>query len=740
MDDTFFSTPSEISALLEGANRTERIVAVEPSGLDAMSLYIRNITGHTERRGLPFQPWLLAANPEPWLTLRPRPEIDELAGDHPLKYLVRFPTFSAYSEAARAGRETRETFFDVSSSVDQFLMQSGCTLFKGMQFAELRRLQLDIETLGLDASQPDAAVVLVALSVNGDSAFVIDGRQGERAVLSELNEVVQQIDPDVIEGHNIFNFDLPFLARRAERHNVPLLWGRDHSAVRFGQRPQRFKSGALSHPFNAAYVHGRHIVDTYQQIQRYDIGGRLESYGLKPAVEALGLTRGDREFVPGDQIKSVWQDNPERLIAYALDDARDVDTLSRLALPTEFYQSWLLPRSLQSVATAGPGSKINDLMVRAYLAAGHSVPLPRRAEDYPGGHAELLATGVFAPVVKCDAESLYPSIMLAEGINSASDTLNSALPMLAELTRRRLVAKARVRTTTGEERAMWDGLQSSFKVLINSFYGYLGFGAGLFNDFEAAGRVTLAGQHVIRRTVDELRKAGAIPIEVDTDGVYFVPPPGHTGLDHELELIAQIGQALPAGVKLAHDGRYRAMLSLQLKNYALLHEDGTLTMKGSALRSRRLEPIFRRFLADSARSFMAGDRDAVREDYFTVAQTIKRKQVAIGDVSQWAMINDDTLKKQPRLSRLLARMPGEIRGGERIQMYERDDGELGSVDEYAHDENSGYLLKRLHETAGRFRPLFASEAEFTGFFPPLSARTNLDMARNQQSSTQLDLF
>ena len=40
------------------------------------------------------------------------------------------------------------------------------------------------------------------------------------------------------------------------------------------------------------------------------------------------------------------------------------------------------------------------------------------------------------------------------------------------------------------EREHFDALQGSFKVLINSFYGYAGFAQGTFNDFDLAEAVT----------------------------------------------------------------------------------------------------------------------------------------------------------------------------------------------------------------------------------------------------------
>jgi DNA polymerase elongation subunit (family B) len=194
-------------------------------------------------------------------------------------------------------------------------------------------------------------------------------------------------------------------------------------------------------------------------------------------------------------------------------------------------------------------------------------------------------------------ESLYPSIMLSESISSRTDTLGAYLPMLADLTRRRLDAKGRSRELGRQgniaEQAMWEGIQGSFKVLINSFYGYLGYRGALFNDYAAATQVTLAGQRIIKQVVERLEATGAIPVEVDTDGVYFVPPPTVVGERDEQIYIDQVSAHLPSGIRLAHDGRYAGMLSLRLKNYALLGHDGSMLLKGSSLRSRRMEPCLR---------------------------------------------------------------------------------------------------------------------------------------------------
>src|SRR5205823_452481 len=82
-------------------------------------------------------------------------------------------------------------------------------------------------------------------------------------------------------------------------------------------------------------------------------------------------------------------------------------------------------------------------------------------------------------------------------------------------------------------------------------------------------------------------------VEADTDGVYFTPPPGHAPED-DARLLDAVAAGLPAGITLELDGRYPAMFSYKMKTYALLDERGRVTLKGSAFRSRGLEPFQRR--------------------------------------------------------------------------------------------------------------------------------------------------
>jgi DNA polymerase elongation subunit (family B) len=341
--------------------------------------------------------------------------------------------------------------------------------------------------------------------------------------------------------------------------------------------------------------------------------------------------------------------------------------------------------------------------------------------------------------VKCDVESLYPAIMLNQEIGPRSDHLGVFLPMLRVLTERRLEAKRGEQRSAGAERARFRGVQSSFKVLINSFYGYLGYGRGYFNDFDAAEAVTVRGQGIVQQTVAELEQRGALAIEVDTDGVFFQPAAEKSTLEEELALVDEVSATLGPGIRLAHDGRYRGMLSLKLKNYALLEYDGRVLLKGSSLRSRREEPFLRRFVRDAVPRFLEPARHGeLRDFYLDIAERVMRGELPLDDFCRTETVTDQTFHSGS--NRRLAEAIGDERIGERILVYQRADGSLARASSYQGDEDRSYLLRRLRDMAERFRPLFDSDLEFEHTFPLLSARTDLDAVRATQPARQLDLF
>lgn len=287
---------------------------------------------------------------------------------------------------------------------------------------------------------------------------------------------------------------------------------------------------------------------------------------------------------------------------------------------------------------------------------------------------------------------------------------------------------------------MWDGLQGGFKILINSFFGYLGFSRGQFNDYDAARQITLEGQRLIRLIVKELDAAGATPIEVDTDGVYFVPPESVRGEEAVVEFVRRVGESLPVGINLAHDGSYAAMLSLKQKTYALLTNDGSVRLTGAALRSRALEPCFRDFMAATAEHLMNDDLESARERYFALAEAIRDQSLPIEAITQTIRPRQNTLNSRVKLKRLLDSAPGAWSFGERIGVYEHESGEYEFAENYRNDANVSALLDRLKDVIERFRGALENDAVFDAAFPRITPSTDMEAARNQKPIQQLGLF
>jgi DNA polymerase, archaea type len=253
---------------------------------------------------------------------------------------------------------------------------------------------------------------------------------------------------------------------------------------------------------------------------------------------------------------------------YALDDVAEVDELSQRLLGAPFAVASMAPRRYERLASAGPAMGILEpVLVRAYLRNGAALPRQSADQDsgqglHEGGAVYLLAEGVAEHVVKADVASLYPSLMRTYQIGPACDYLGVLLSILGRLTDLRLSHKSAAKAATpgSVEANHHEATQAAMKILVNSAYGYMGAGSmALFADSYAAGEVTRRGREILTQVLDALRQRGMALIEADTDGVYFAVP---SDWDEEQErtLVAEVGAALPEGIRLEYEGRYRAII------------------------------------------------------------------------------------------------------------------------------------------------------------------------------------
>jgi DNA polymerase I len=580
----------------------------------------------------------------------------ELRGDGALRYLVSAENTPLLSNAVLQGatrrlerpirhvREMDENGVLMLQPEEQYLVATGRTYFRDLSFDQLHRLQFDLETTGLDPSRDRIFMVSVRGPTGASEVLEAHGTDdaAEADLIRRLVAAIRAADPDVIENHNLHGFDLPFLDRRARRLRVPLALGRigppglRQRAARRGIAPA--DTDARRHVRFVAP--GRELIDTLDAVRRYDFSTReLPGHGLKAVARHLGIARPDREYIRGDLIYHTYRHDPERVRRYATDDVDEVAALARILGGAAFALAQMAPRRYERLADAGAATGVIDpLLVRAYLRAGTALPVHEPGDGTPhsGAALHLFASGVAHRVVKADVASLYPSLMRAYRIGPERDKLGALLALVDRLVEQRLVAKAKARAAPPEsaERHSHEAMSAAMKLVVNSAYGYLAAGGDLtrFADVHAANEVTRRGREVLDLMCRELAARGVTLIEADTDGVYFAVPNDWTEVD-ERRVVAEVAALLPQLVQLEFEGRYAAMLSHEPKNYALLHYDGTLLLRGVAFRSSRAEPFSERFLRRAISRLLVDDVVGVHETYLATVSALRRREISTHDVS-----------------------------------------------------------------------------------------------------------
>ncbi len=610
-----------------------------------------------------------AFRPFAWLTSSQlvAPEgvsIEALKGPGVFTQLAHADTIDAYdallSAAKKSSADARVGTDALRPYENQFLLQTRRRLFGDLGFHQLRRCQLDIETASAgegifsDASNPADYVLAIGLQFSSGGKtrrelLVLDDMSdaAEKKLLQQFNDILAAEDPDTIEGHNIFKFDLDYLRQRARRHKVPCAWGRFGQKASF--RNSRLKIAERWLDFPRCDLPGRAVIDTYMLVQLHDITTReMTSYGLKDSAIFFGVTAEDadetgaRTYIEGSKIHTAWRENREAFLAYLADDLRETKGLADLLLPTYFEQTRTFPILLQDAVLRGTTTKIDLLFLEEYYHARQSCPAPVEVSAFAGGYTRSFKEGVFKNVLHFDVASLYPSLLLSIGQNPAGDSLGVFIPMLRRLREYRLKYKQLARTAEDELlRAEYQARQASFKILINSFYGYLGFSGARFGDGALAAEVTRRGRELLQMLIDRLAAEGCDILEADTDGIYLS---SEKYFSDPAALLARAQAVLPEGIDLEHDGSYAAMFCYKSKNYALLDAcpDGRITIRGSALRSRGIEPYLKK-LSDTLIRYLLGATDesplTLLEDY--------RRRLAASEMPVAELAKSEILSQNP---------------------------------------------------------------------------------------------
>jgi DNA polymerase-2 len=380
----------------------------------------------------------------------------------------------------------------------------------------------------------------------------------ERSLIEAFVRRVRELDPDVLTGWNVIDFDLAVLQRLAEQLHLALPLGR-------GLEPLRIRRPSFPGGPSYASVPGRVVADGIQLVR--DAFVRLESYSLhSAAMEILGhgkiLSGPDR----AEEIQRLFEEDRARLVEYNLNDARLVlEILERLRLvDLAVERSRLTGMPIDRIGASVAAFDfvyLSELTRRGIVAptARESAPF-----DAPitGGHVLEPRPGLYRNVLVFDFKSLYPSIIRTFQIDplgylpepaSGEEPIvapNGAafrrepgiLPrLLDDLFARRQAARG-----AGNKVA-----SHAIKILMNSFFGVLGTPACRFSDPAVANAITGFGREILLWSKARVESKGREVHYGDTDSLFV-----HAGVDDPTEardlgarLCADLNRDLAAEVR-----------------------------------------------------------------------------------------------------------------------------------------------------------------------------------------------
>ena len=487
----------------------------------------------------------------------------------------------------------------------------------------------------------------------------------EASMLRGVSARILEMDPDLLTGWNLVDFDLQVLQRRFRDLNVPFQLGRtdDQSWYRSGE----IWGGSTM------VIHGRQILDALHLLR--GTLQRFEDYRLDTVANAI-LGRGklledDAGSSRAEKITEVYRGDRATFCAYCLEDARlvldilEAEGLINLTLRRGLLTGLPLERAWVSVA-AFDNIYINALHQRGMVAPTTGVDRTPGA-GAPGGLIIPAKAGLYRNVFVFDFKSLYPSIIrtfnidplahieaqgahaggtgaapgqvsdtspgqvsdAVSGHDSAASGLKDCLeaPNGARFSRTPGILPSMLEqffASRDEARASGDELASfTYKIVMNSFYGVLASASCRFAAPQLAGAITEFGHYILKWCRDELEKDGYTVLYGDTDSVFVdldaadrADPDPSTDLGREV--CDRINTRLAGHVR----ERYGVTSFLELELEKCYHRFLLPSMRGDSERGRAKGYAGLRRDGEGERVEIVG-MEAVRRDWTDLAHQLQ---------------------------------------------------------------------------------------------------------------------
>ena len=384
----------------------------------------------------------------------------------------------------------------VSKPIEQYMILTGRRQFKGYKdYDDLLRFVYDLETEGLDPKVH--AISQIGCSTNKGYKKIIkvegegeERRKNEVSAIREFFYTIKEIDPDVITGHNIENFDFYFIdVRLQELLGIDMLEftkGIINGGVKKLTKRSVLKLGGETEYFFPTVMKGVHITDSLFAVRRSQAqDSNMERADLKYVTRYSKLNKENRVYVPGRIINDVWADELERyafnendgdwyeydisksntnefkkgldengkfhlykrnyieegykLVSgryiverYLMDDLYEADRVEHKFNNTSYFLAGILPVSYDKIYTMGTAAIWKNIMLAWSYQESLAIPKTIQPKSFTGGLSRTMTTGMLATASGSDLEEKefgYKSVTIDEREVYKYD-LNSLYPSI----------------------------------------------------------------------------------------------------------------------------------------------------------------------------------------------------------------------------------------------------------------------------------------------------------------------
>ena len=404
--------------------------------------------------------------------------------------------------------------------------------------AEPKIVSIDIES----GKENNKLFCVGIYSKNYQKNFLISNKKIKNAVsckneselLEKFKEEFIKIDPDIIIGWHVIDFDFAYLRKKFLEHKIQFDLGRTNENSRIKIENNFFRS-------SSAKISGRQVLDGLNLIRDPFIkeapsikSKKFKSYALEDVAQSL---LGEGKILKGksrhDEITELFKNNQEKLVEYNLQDCKlAYDILEKtktLDLAIERASLTGMPLNKISASIAS----FDSLYIREARKKNLVSPTTfyeKRGERIKGGYVMESEPGIFHNVLVLDFKSLYPSIIKTFNIDPAShlekkgkNSIESPnktyfknqegiLPEIIEtLHQAREKAKKEKRELSSY----------AIKIIMNSFFGVLASPNCRYFSLKMANAITHFGQFLIQLTAKKIEELGHKVIYSDTDSVFI---------------------------------------------------------------------------------------------------------------------------------------------------------------------------------------------------------------------------